>query len=141
MSKKVKVKKDAPKKEEPAAVESTGLELEGSMRYLIIVGDDLDVRYEQSNENNLVSFIAVQNTYEELWNEQMNLGSPDRKMSKDEIKELQISKNFLRKHIAMLGAHVQAKYKNGTPEKSVIETVSPLAAMKEMQEHDKKKKK
>lgn len=135
MSKKVKALK-----KEAVLVESKGLELEGTVKYLITVGDDVDVRYEQSNENNLVAFIAVQNVYEELWDQQMKPGSPDRKMNKDEIKELQISKNFLKKHIAMLGNFVQNKYKNAIPDKPIIETVSPLAAMKEMEKHKKDKK-
>ncbi len=139
MSKKVKAKKEAPKKEQAPAEESKGLPLHGTMSYLIVIGDDVDVRYEQSNENNLVSFVAVQNVYEDLWKTQKEPGTPDRKMDKDELKELQISMNFIKKHIALLGNYVQNKYKNAIPDKPIIETVSPLAAMKEIDKHKSKK--
>ena len=101
--------------------------LEGEMKYQIIVGDDVDIRFEQSNENNLVAFVAVEKLYAELWAQQVNPSDPSLKMNKNELKELQISKEFLRKHIAALGKFVQNKYKNAVPEKEKPVIIVPSA--------------
>lgn len=104
--------------------------LEGQIKYKItLTEDDLNVSFEQSNENNLVSFIAVQQMYNELWNQQMAPGTPATKMSKGELKELQISMNFLRSHIALLGSFVKTKYKDAmfTKDKPKIDIIDPTS--------------
>lgn len=101
--------------------------LEGAMHYEIrLTEEDIDIRFEQSNENNLIAFTAVQKMYDEMWDKQMEAGSPKEKMSKSDMKELQIARQFLNKHISLLGRFVQEKYKDAlfTKDKPKIDIIT-----------------
>lgn len=103
--------------------------LEGEMKYRItLTKDDIDLQFQQSNENNLASFIAVQKMYDELYDLQMQPGSPQDKMSKAELKELQVARQYLKKHISVLGKYAHDKYINAivTKDKPKIQIVSPI---------------
>ncbi len=102
--------------------------LTGSIPFKIVLGEDVDTHWEQSNENNFVAFTAVEKTLEELYDRQLQPGSPESKMDKDELKELQIARQHLKKHIAMLGVFVKNKYKDAifTKDKPKIEIINPL---------------
>jgi len=106
--------------------------LEGAMKFKIeLTKEDLNISFEQSNENNLVAFIAVQKVYQELWDDQMGAGSPNTRMDKSEMKKLQVSLAFLREHIALLGSFVRTKYKDAmfTKDKPKIDIIDPTMSV------------
>jgi len=112
--------------------------LEGKMNYRIeLIDIDSDkikvgVRFEQSNENNLASFTAVKMVYDEIWEQQQQPGSPKEKLSKGELKDLQIARQLLSKHIEMLNNFVYEKYKNAvfTADKPKIDIITTADMLK-----------
>lgn len=95
--------------------------LAGEMPYKIEIKEqdehfNIIVHFQQSNENNLASLTAVKVLYEQTLATQMQPGPASQKMNKQELKELQIALAFLNKHIEILNAYVQKKYKDAVPE-------------------------
>lgn len=109
--------------------------LEGAMHYQIIIeNDDLSTRYEDNNENRLLAYQIVQKSCEDYLEIQKKPHAAHLNLSKQEMKELQITQAFLRKHLVSLGEHILKKYKNTVPEKDKpkIEIVKDLNAIKEI---------
>ncbi len=101
--------------------------VEGEMKFQFnIMPDDIGIRLEDSNENRLASAHLISLMYDELWNRQMEAGQPQHKLSKGEMKELQIARAFIGKHIAMLGTHIHDKYKDAvfTADKPKIDIIT-----------------
>src|SRR3990167_1099339 len=101
--------------------------VEGAMKFQFdIMPDDIGIRMEDSNENRLASAHLISLMYDELWNRQMEAGQPKTKLSKAEMKELQIARQFIGKHIAMLGKFVHEKYKDAvfTADKHKIDIIT-----------------
>jgi hypothetical protein len=106
--------------------------IEGAMNYRIELTTDnsdkikVGVRFEQSNENNLIAFSAVKMLYTEMFDAQKQPGDPKSKLSKSEIKDLQIAINLIGKHIESLNNFVYEKYKNAvfTKDKPKIDLIT-----------------
>ncbi len=118
--------------------ENSEKHLEGAMKFRIELNDadenkiKVGVRFEQSNENNLVAFTAVKMMYKELWDNQMKAGSPKGKLSKGEMKDLQIAINLIDKNIEMLNNFVYDKYKDAiyTKDKPKIDIITTADILK-----------
>lgn len=103
--------------------------LDGELKYQITLVNktDVDIRYEQSNENNLISFHATQVALEELLDNQRNLADSTKKMSSEELKNLQIAIKIVGKYTGSLAAYVLEKYKNAVPTaERKIEIIKPM---------------
>jgi hypothetical protein len=101
--------------------------VEGAMKFQIdIMPGDIGIALEDSNENRLAAAHLISLMYDELWNRQMEAGQPEHKMSKAELKELQIARKFLGKHISVLGSFVHGKYKDAvfTKDKPKIDIIT-----------------
>jgi len=101
--------------------------VEGAMKFQFdIMPDDIGIRMEDSNENRLASAHLISLMYDELWNRQMEAGQPKTKLSKSEMKELQIARQFLSKHVGLLATHVHEKYKDAvfTADKPKIDLIT-----------------
>ncbi len=101
--------------------------LKGAMQYEISITEDIDVRFEQSNENHLVAFIAVQRIVEEMWEVNNKKG-----INTNEANRQYIISDFFSSNIPLLAKFVMDKYKDAVPEekKVKIDIVQSMKGLK-----------
>lgn len=111
--------------------------LEGKMNFAIDLEEKettflVTVHFEQSNENNLASFSAVKKIYDELFENQMKASDPKDKLSKSDMKELQLVRSYLSRHIEMLNEFIHSKYKEAvmTKDKPKIQVITTADILK-----------
>lgn len=104
----------------------------GEFKYEFTISpSDISIRHQENNENNLAAFHATKHALVKTFDLQMEPGSASQKMSKSELKELQIAITVLTKYISELGNYTVNKYKDAVPEeKKKIKTINPLHHIK-----------
>ena len=90
--------------------------LTGKINYEIeIVDGDINLRFEQSNENHLIAFEMIYKILEEELNRKIKSN-----ISVKELKDLKITIETISKQIPILGNFIMNKYKNAVPEEKKI---------------------
>ncbi len=93
--------------------------LSGNIPYEItIVGKNINMRLQQSNENHLVAFEMVRKITQEMLEKKYR--TPH---AKKDVKPLEDCISYLEKQISLLGLFVIDKYKDAVPEEKKVKLI------------------